>query len=144
MKNASDEPASACFPAIRQLQKNATDLRAALQEAIDETVAEYATLKEKVAKWKALLEQPATSASVNPPAAGAPRLSTLDWLRERRDSCFRIAASCTEADRADRDGWLEDAEYFRDASETLERVEVYWGVALPAQPDKPKEGGPNA
>ena len=39
-------------------------------------------------------------------------LSLADWLRERERNARRIAQSKSGADR---DGWIEDAEYFAQA-----------------------------
>jgi hypothetical protein len=36
----------------------------------------------------------------------------VEWLKERRANCLRISKTKTGADRA---GWEEDAEYFRQA-----------------------------
>ena len=36
----------------------------------------------------------------------------IEWLKERRANCLRIAASKTRQDRA---GWEEDAKYFEAA-----------------------------
>lgn len=54
-------------------------------------------------------------------------ISVYDWLRERRANCFRIAATKTGADR---DGWLEDAEYFAALDRLLAQAKyqdnVHW------------------
>lgn len=45
-------------------------------------------------------------------------LTVEEWVRERLDNCQRLAAQKTGADR---DGWLEDAQYF---SEILTRLDT--------------------
>ena len=38
--------------------------------------------------------------------------TVIEWLKERRANCLRIAGNTT---RKDREGWLEDARYFEAA-----------------------------
>jgi hypothetical protein len=46
-----------------------------------------------------------------------PYIPLIEWLRDRRDNCFRIMETKPEEDRA---GWLEDASYFEAAVISME------------------------
>lgn len=47
-------------------------------------------------------------------------LSLIDWLEERRLNCLRIAEI---KQLSDREGWLEDAEYFKRAIAAIESAQ---------------------
>jgi hypothetical protein len=51
-------------------------------------------------------------------------LSLKDWLQERLDNCNRIAAT---RDGATRDGWFEDAEYFRRLIAVVDAADLVQG-----------------
>jgi hypothetical protein len=50
-----------------------------------------------------------------------PALTTIDWVRERLANCERIAKTKAGADR---DGWLEDADYFKQILTDLESLRL--------------------
>ena len=50
----------------------------------------------------------------------AAKLMLTDWLKERLDNCIRIGAACHYDDKQ---GWSEDAEYFRAAITLQAEVE---------------------
>lgn len=51
----------------------------------------------------------------------------VQWLRDRRDNCVRLSK---EKFGADRDGWIEDAEFFNWALQVAQNIAV---------PETPKE-----
>lgn len=58
-------------------------------------------------------------------------MTAAEWIRERLDNCQRIAATKAGTER---DGWLEDADYFAATLEALAvpKVPVAWGLWNPA------------
>jgi hypothetical protein len=56
--------------------------------------------------------------------------AVVEWLKERRANCLRIAASKTRQDRA---GWEDDARYFEAAIMMISRAFRVRDVGITAQ-----------
>ncbi len=48
------------------------------------------------------------------------KIPIRDWIVERMKNCLRIAA--LKQSRTDRDGWIDDGEYFKEALEAIDAL----------------------